>query len=156
MSQYTDLVLSGMGIPEYSARGLSQSLVPINQSTRLARTVNGVLLDVSDPIFQKYASVISCSDQEPPALDGIWPGLVLTVDCVVELSYPSPDEETGTGGTETETEAVEGRTVVPGSLRTSEGFTFYRPRLTMRVVSFSVNRNEWGAVVDWSLGLEEV
>ena len=39
--------------------------------------------------------------------------------------------------------------------RTDAGFIFYRPRLSMRVVSFEVERDEWGAAVAWSMALEE-
>ncbi len=65
--------------------------------------------------FRKYKSSISCRDQEPPAIDGVWPGHVVTVECVAELSYP-------TGGSPA-------RPVVSGSTRTQGGFVFYRPQL---------------------------
>ena len=92
--------------------------------------------------FRKYKSSISCRDQEPPAIDGVWPGHVVTVECVAELSYP-------TGGSPA-------RPVVSGSTRTQGGFVFYRPQLQMRVTGFSANRDEYGADGQWQMDLEEV
>lgn len=138
----TILVLTGMGIAPYSARGVTQTLEPIAAATSLRRTVNGDLADLSVAALQKFKSTISCTDGQSPAVDGIMPGAVLTVDCVCELSYP-------TGGTAS-------RTVISGTSRTEEGFVFYRPRLTMRVTSWRLDVDEWDASVGWTLGLEEV
>lgn len=138
----TLLLLSGIGVPDYSARGLTQTLEPIEASANLRRTINGALKDLSFAQFRKYKSTISCQDQEPPAVDGVWPGRVVTVDCVAELSYP-------TGG-------APARTIVAGSSRTDGAFIFYRPQLQMLVTRFSVNRDEYGASVQWQMDLEEV
>jgi hypothetical protein len=137
------LTLSGLGVPPYSARGANQTLEPIEAARQLRRTINGELIDLSRPEFRKYRSTISCADQQPPAVDGVWPGRVVTVDCISVLSYRT------SGGTPA-------RAVVPGSLYTEGDYTFYRPQLTMRVVSFSQDTDEYGAAVSWSLELEEV
>ena len=134
-----DLVIAGIGLPPAAIRGVSQTLEPIGASAQMMRTVNGALVDVSAAAFRKYASTIRCTDQAPPALDGIWPGQLVTVDCVAELVH-------GLGGTPE-------RPVV--SSRTDGGFVFYRPRLAMRVISFETERDEWGAAVAWTLSLEE-
>lgn len=146
----TLLVLSGAGVPPYSARGLTQDLTYINASVAMRRTVNGTLTDVSDPNFRKYASKITCTDQQAPALSGIWPGMVLTVDCVNELSFYA-----GTDSTD-EPDSIDGRTVVPGSGYFADGFFFYRPRLTMMVTKYWPQQDEYGATVAWELDLEEV
>ncbi len=39
--------------------------------------------------------------------------------------------------------------------RTEGGFVFYRPRLAMRVLSFDLDRDAWGAAVAWTMTLEE-
>jgi hypothetical protein len=122
MTDNTLLTLSAIGIPPYSARGLKQTLTPINAATQLRRTVNGALTDVADPLFRKYASIITGGDVDPPAVDMVWPG----------------------------------RTVVSGSQRTADGFIFYRPNLTMKVISWNIADDEWPADVTWSLNLEEV
>jgi hypothetical protein len=140
MSDDTLLVLTGIGIPGYSARGLTQTLEPIEASVSLRRTVNGSLVDLSFAQFRKYKSTISCQDQEPPAVDGVWPGHVVTVDCVTELSYAS-------GGSPA-------RAVISGSSRTEGAFVFYGPQLQMLVTGFSVNRDEYGAAVQWQMTLK--
>jgi len=135
------LVLSS-GIPLYPARGLTQTLAPIQAAENLRRSINGVLIDLSYDQFRKYASTISCTDREAPSLDGVFPGLEVTVACVAELSYPE-------GGSPT-------RPVVSGSERSEGGFVFYRPVLDMRVMAISVSTDEYAADTQWSMDLEEI
>lgn len=139
----TELTLSGMNVPPYSARGLKMNLVPIKAATQIRRSINGELVDLSESQFRKYAATIKGGDQQPPAVNGIWPGQLVTVGAIVELCYA-----TATGSPD--------RTVVAGSSRTEGSFTFYRPELDMMVVDLEINRDEWGAQVDWTLSLEEV
>lgn len=144
--ELTLLRLDPIGVPPYSARGISQTLAPIDGAAQLARTVNGAMIDLSDPNFRKYRSTITCTDQQQPALDGVWPGMILTVDCVIELPYltgGAPERE------------VAGTTDDPAT-RTENGFTFYRPRLTMMVIDYQAGVDEWGADANWTLSLEEV
>ena len=138
----TLLTITGVGIAPYSARGLRQTLEPIQQAAALRRSVNGALVDLSVPELRKYRSTISCDDFNAPALDGIWPGQLVTVGCVAELSYLTA------GG-------APARAVVAGSARVMGDYTFYRPELSMRVMNHSVQTDEWGAVVSWTLELEE-
>jgi hypothetical protein len=137
----TLLVITGMGFSPYAARGLSQTLQPIEQSRQLKRTASGKLVDVSVEQFRKYRSTISCTDQRAPAIDGIWPGMVVTVSCVAELSYL-------VGGSPS-------RPAVAGSIREEEGYVFYRPMLVMRVVDIGPSTDEFAAEVAWTLELEE-
>jgi hypothetical protein len=139
----TLLSIQGIDLPPYATRSLTQTLEPIDQAKQTKRTVNGALKDVSAPQFQKYKSTITCTDQQDPGLDGVWPGLQVVVDCVSELSY-----KTATGSPE--------RTAVSGSSRTDGDWTFYRPQLTMRVTGYSTQTDEYGAAVGWQLDLEEV
>jgi hypothetical protein len=132
-----------MGVPLYSARGLTQTLEPIHQAQQLRRNINGALVDLSVGAFRKYASKISCTDQRAPAIDGIWPGQTVVVSCAAELSYLTA------GGAPT-------RPVVSGSSYTEGAFTFYRPQLTMRVVTPQTQMDEWKASVQWTLDLEEI
>ena len=143
MSYDTRLTLSGIGVPPYSARGLTQTLEPIDASAQLRRTVNGALIDLSYEPFRKYKSTISCEDQEPPAIDGVWPGQIVTVACVAELCFVTA------GGSPA-------RLPVERSERTEGVFTFYRPMLTMRVIGFQVSRDEYGSSVNWQMQMEEV
>lgn len=141
---FTVLRMVGVGVPPYSARGLTQSLAPIDQATNVKRTVNGDLKDISFTGFRKYRTTISGTDQRPPNFDGSWPGKVITVDCIAELSY-TPDES-----------QTRQRDAVPGSEHTEGAHTVYRPRLTMRIMSFSQDHDEYGASIGWSLDAEEI
>jgi hypothetical protein len=139
---FTDLALAGVGVAPYSARGLLQQLTPIQQAAQARRTVNGNLRDVSMTQFQKYASVITGSDQEPPVCDGVWPGRIVVVNCISELVRPNAQAAS--------------RPVVTGSEVVGPVFTTYRPVLTMMVMNLDVTRDEYGAQVSWTLNLEEV
>jgi len=139
----TLLVLSVGGVPLYSARDLEQTLEPIDQAAVMRRTINGVLIDLSLTKFHKYMSSISCTDIEAPAIDGIMPGMLVTVDCIAELVYKT------VGGTPS-------RTVIAGSARTVGAYTIYRPRLDMMVTAFEQSLAEYPHEVDWTLELEEV
>ena len=142
-SDSTLLKISGVGMSPYAARGLTQTLNPIDQSKDLRRTINGELIDFSVEQFRKYTSVISGNDQMPPGVAGIWPGHDVQVECVVELYYV-----TAGGSAE--------RPVVVGSERTEGPYTYYRPILSMRVVDFNQSFDEWAVQVSWSLTLEEI
>lgn len=141
---YTLLELSGDGVQPYATRGATQTLNPISGATQVDRTVNGKLVDLTfDDGFQKFTSTVSCNDQTAPAFERSWPGLILTVDCISELSYKT------VGGAPT-------RTPVPGSSRVEGGYTFYRPRLSMMVLGYSTQTDEYGCAVSWSMQLEEI
>ena len=79
----------------FSARGLSQTLEQITsitgQGTPLGklfrRDVNGTLVNLSYPQFQKYQSVVTCKDTETPCFDGAWMGAVVDVQCAAELNF---------------------------------------------------------------------
>jgi hypothetical protein len=137
----SDLQLYGVGVPPYSARGITQTLAPIAQAGNIVRAIAGNLLDLSYSPFRKYKSTITCNDQKPPAVSGVWPGKVVTVHCVAELVY----DEYGSAD----------RSEVPGSLYMEGGFWHYRPILVMRVMSFQTDTDEWNAGVSWSMELEE-
>lgn len=141
----TILTLYSMGVPAYSARGLTQTLTPIDGAAQLRRTVNGALADLSHEQFRKYSSVIRGDDQAPPAVDTVWPGATVTVDCIAELAISGNVPAVSLG-----------RPIVTNSRRTEGGFTFYRPKLDCRVVSFEIEADEWAAGVRWTLALEEV
>lgn len=141
MTDETLLSLSGIGVPPYSGRGLTQTLEPIDQAANLQRTINGFLLDLSTAQFRKYKSTISGADQRPPSCDGVWPGQEVVVDCIAELAYPYAETAQ--------------RDEVSGSSYEEAGFVFYRPQLTMIVTGFQSSQDEWGATVSWSMTLEE-
>ena len=58
----TLLLIDIMGEFQYQARDLEQKLVPIRQSAQVRRTWNGTLIDVSNPLFRKYSTEVTCTD----------------------------------------------------------------------------------------------
>lgn len=125
----------------YCARGLTQTLEPISQGNAIRYDVNGNVMDWSLPQFQKYSSRITCRGVDAPAFDGAWFGKIVQVDCAIELRY--------------RTGAIQQRTEVPGSIRTEGAFTYYRPRLIMRVNDIRNSLEEWEANYSWSVSLLE-
>ena len=141
----TVLRISGLGTMLYQARGLTQTLQTIAAAKQLERSVNGVLVDVSNPIFRKYASKISCTDVNAPPLDNVWPGMEVAVDCAAALCFV-----TGTPGSPARPLATGSNSWVIGA------FTFYLPHLIMRVVDLNEHFEEWKHDVVWELDLEEI
>ncbi len=139
----TALSITGIDMVAWAARGISESLSLIDEAAQLRRTINGILVDLSQSGFRKFRASWSCDDLAAPAFDGIWPGAAITVDCIGESSYVT------IGGTPA-------RPVVPGSSRVEELFTFYRMRLAMRVVAYDLREDEWNAITGWSLEAEEI
>lgn len=143
--EWTVLRITGLGVVPYSTRAATQSLEPIGQAAaNIYRDVNGVLRTVGGTTsFQKYRSAISGSDMRPIAVNGVWPGKLVTVQCITTLAYL------------TDTEAP-ARAVVPGSSFVEGDWTFYRPQLAMMVLSYSLEEAEYEGAVSWSMELEEV
>lgn len=140
----TLLTISAFGSLLFQGRGLTQTLEPIKESVQLQRTVNGTLVDISNPIFRKYTSRITCSDVDPPPLDNLWAGMEVTVGCAVVLCYA-----TGNSGSPFKPE-VSGSSYVDGS------FTFYRPLLDMRISAINESFDEWKCATSWTIELEEI
>ncbi|GHS91578.1 hypothetical protein AGMMS49949_02200 [Alphaproteobacteria bacterium] len=167
----TELTLSIGGLPPLSARGCVQDLKPVAQG-ELKRTLNGELLFVGHAAH-KYRSTLRCTDQTAMATDGLPVGAEVVVGCIQPLC-----QKVGAhGGVITVTldrlpvegsvsviddnkkplegVTVAGRTVtLPGSER--DVFIFYNPQLTMRVLSFSLQTDEWSQKASWTLDLEEI
>lgn len=177
----TNLVLAGIGIPRFSARGIKETLAPLELG-ELRRNINGTLVDLTDPaLHRKYGLTISGDDVRPAALDKVWMGKVVTVSCVSTLgqaaTFTAGAASIGLGrgavagsglaqvddlfsddvefaedsGGETIATAAFADTAVAGA-----GFIFYRPVLVMMVRRFSGDFDEWKAGNVWSLDLEEV
>jgi hypothetical protein len=141
----TDFDISFQGVNPYSARGLRGTLALIDAAkgiSLLARTVNGTLIDISAPQMRKYRLEVAGNDQAPPPLDGFHVGTQVTVDSHVEIAYLNG--------------YTIGHAAVPGSERYEGDYIYYRPRFTMMVVEWQIQREEWEQLVSWSLVLEEV
>lgn len=129
-------------LPLYSARGLTQTLEPIDGAFFQERTINGELIDLSISQFRKLQSTISATERRPPSRDDVYPGLKVIVHCAYLLSYPA-------GGSPS-------RSVVGGSSFTEGDFTFYRPAILMMVGKMSGSFEEWEAGYHWQIDLAEV
>lgn len=161
-STKTLLILSGMGIPLYSARGLTQDFDMIDQAgASLLRDTDGNLQDFSPPngIFHKYTTTISCTDLRLPMLSGIWPGSLVTIHCVFEFCYAT------SGGTPDRAKVPNaydsgGRFINPPTTgqdtRIEGDFTYYRPIFPCRVRKISGGKKEYPGDVNWTLEAEEV
>jgi hypothetical protein len=142
----TLLTISSFGNMLYQARGLTQTLSVIGAATQQERTINGNLVDISAAQFRKYASKISVPNEvDTPPLDGVFPGMIVTVQCVVGLAYLT------TGGN-----GPHHRPEVSGSAYVEGAYTFYRPQLTMMIKTVDTQFDEWKDIVGWTLELEEV
>lgn len=141
--EMTLLMMSVIGVPLYSARGLTQSLtLDASAKPTPRRTTNGQARFLGGSQMRKYVSTISCTDQNAPAFDGLWPGEHIVVDCVHELSYPD-------GGSP-------GRTLVPGtSARKVKNHWLYRPRIEFLVTDWQMDFVEYDVSYQWRLSLME-
>lgn len=145
MTDTTKLRLSPIGIPPYSARGISEEFT-LDGDAQLVRTVNNTLIDLSAGEDEKFKLTISCSDQQMPALAGVKRGMTLVVDSATEFTYMTGGEPARDVASTTDDPAT----------RTEGEVTFYRPRLTMMVADYRLSNDEAGAVCGWTLDLIEV
>lgn len=170
----TQLTLNRGGFPPFSARGCTQTLTPL-ENGELRRTVNGNLLFTGSLSHQKYRTRLQCLDEETPALEAITRGEAVEVGCIARLvqevvgdgslasalltRIPVVESVRATDikGDAIAIQSVEGRQVsFAHTIRAGEKiYLSYQPTLTMRVISFHVETNEWGAQVGWRLDLEK-
>lgn len=122
-----ELVGGDFELSEYAARGLSMTLAPIDAAAHLERDINGNMVDLSADQFKKYKASISCSDQESPGF--------------AEMSSLADEIWPG---------SIFTVTCIP-QLGKAAAMT-----LTMMVTVWEVSRDEYGAVTEWSLQMEEV
>ena len=171
----TNLSLTIGGFPPLSARGCRQSLFQTSLGD-LRRTINGHLVFTGGLNQKKYASIIHGKDKAPPALEGLWPGQSLRVQCLSSLTQ----KITGNGKSidykldrvpvqsSVEVYNEERKTLSIDPIKEKSVFLkkplkdkqiayiSYRPFLNMKVVSFSQETDEWNMNCAWTLKLEEI
>lgn len=167
----TDLTLEivgrGSSLPPLSARECTQTLTPLPQGI-LRRSINGALIWVGNKGHQKYRSTISCKDKTCPSFDGIWKGSLLRVGCLQTLTQTISKD---TLQLQLEREAAffyvydKNGKLWPGEKRKDRwitlspdfpgGFITYHPLLMMIVNNYTLETDEWGISVGWTLELEE-
>lgn len=143
-SEFSAFAIAELTISPYSVRGLTER-IELDFEPQIVRNWNGDPIDVTPPQFKKYRVTVQVSDMDSPPLDGVFTGMTLTIDCVTEFCY----ETASAGGS---------RTAVSGSERfdTDNNLTFYRPQLDVMVESYTIDTDEAGAVVGWTLVMIEV
>lgn len=167
----TELKISGVGFPPFSARGCVQTLVPLKTQS-FHRTINGELLYLGGQGFHKFTSTIVCQDLGAFSSQIFGIGQEVDVACIQRLWQPFE-------GSERPQELTLLRPGVPGSLIAKDegmksvdvtilsdthvrltspgpGHISYCPKLRMRIREFSLKTHEWDAHNSWVMVLEEV
>jgi hypothetical protein len=154
----TNLILGFSGLPPKSARNCTQELSPIPNG-EFKKSINGELLFLETTERKRYRSVISCRDTNSPIISGIWVGSQILVGCIQNLwQVISPGEL----GIKLIRPAVDQSICVINSLGDAikfkstkdevelhktykeRVFVGFRPWLTMKVIDFSLETDEWG------------
>lgn len=139
---YSTLDLVEIGIPPYSTDEIEVEFGPIPAATYQRRDLNHKLHNLAASNARLYRLVISGRSVAPPAFASLWPGDILTVYVPRELCRETVSDSLN-------------RSAVPGSEYTEEGFSFYRPILTMMVGDWITGFVERTVEESWVLPLEE-
>ena len=163
-----EIINQGNLITPFSARECRQTLTTIPQAV-FRRTVNGELKCVNSAGHKKFQSTIQCKDRAPPAFDGAWKGVTLKVNCIQYVTHIVPAESVSIqvdregvdhtlfdnkgkiwSATPTQNRWVSIQPSFPG------GFLTYKPILMMMIKSYTLETDEWGLTVGWTLDLDEI
>ena len=79
---YTLLAIDAIDFSDYAVRGITMTLMPIDQAKNLARDCLGNLIDISLFQFKQYKVTITCTDNEAPVFTAIWPGQDVVITCI--------------------------------------------------------------------------
>lgn len=166
------LKMSLGGFPPLSARGCTQTLVPINQG-HFVRTINGEGYYIG-PASTKYKSVVACKDKVPLATQGLHLGEKVWVECIQSLwqKVDAGEEERQVRLERMPVEgSVQGMTEDRESIPLEKSddpqiftlpplakplFIAYRPVMEMFIRGYELFTDEWGLCCGWKLELEEV
>lgn len=168
MTDETILKLGDIYLQVGSSRGLTQSLALVSNGD-LRRTVNGSLIDLTREQQRKFNSTISGSDIAAPAIQDLWRGQELEVECIQPFRQTVfPVSLTATLIRDPVSGSVFGRIadgtkIFPTSVialvatfAQNVSMVEYRPILTMLVSDISIDNDEYAAQEGWSIDLEEV
>jgi len=123
-------------IPEGTARFISVELRPIREGVTLEYDVNGKLVNLSDPAFDKFSLSLSSSVVELPAFAD------MALGDLFEVEIPLVLRERGSSPS---------RPFVVGSSVVGAGWVEYRPRLSCRLSDRPFSGTEGAADVSWTL-----
>jgi hypothetical protein len=159
----SELIMSVGGLPPMSAHGCKQSLFPA-EIGEVLRDINGELVCLGNNA-RKYRSVITGQDTNSVALDDLWIGAQIQIGCIqmlwicldegvqrLHISRPAVDGS----GNRLEIESIDETSLRLRSATTEKSFVGFRPWLTMRVVNFIMQTDEWGNACFWKMILEEL
>lgn len=119
----------GFSLSEFAARGISMQMSEIDQAADIVRDVNFNLVNLSEGVTasQKYKFTVSCEDMASPGFAAHGSG---------QTAFRKGDKAT---------------LICIPELGATEQQTF-----TVMNMGWQITTDEWGAVVSWSLDLEEV
>lgn len=165
----TELWISGVHFPQFSARGCVQELWPVMDDRLFQRTINGTLLFLGHDSDVKYRTIITCHDYAFPVIGHISKGEMVHVGCLHTISQPIMNGRTrfcrpfieGSVSVFGQDHVEVPFTVVKGDqggdiISESGVYAKFRPILCMRVLDFRLTHHEWGDKNGWSITLEEV
>lgn len=166
----SNLILEMIGLPPESARNCVQELYPIPNG-EIKKSINGNILFLEATERKKYKSIISCKDINTPIIDGIWIGSQINIGCIqnlwqainpgkqsIQLIRPAVNNSVcaiDKFGNPVEF-TIDGDEVTLTKTHDERIFICFRPWLTMKVIDFSMETNEWGMSGSWKLITEEI
>lgn len=143
---HTWLTITGIGgLPLFSSFNCEQTIDFIEAAKNTDRDLNGTLIDLTRLELRKYTTTITAHDvMVPPGMDGIWPGMPVLINCIIDFVYLI-------GGTPA-------RPAAPGTTFLTPDLLFYtyKPQLSCLIDSFNSTFDEWGARVGWTMKASEV
>jgi hypothetical protein len=83
----TILELDGIDLADYSARGLTLQVTPLDTGP-LIRDANGTLHDLTIEQFRKYSFTITCEDTTAPELTDVWKGKAVSITILPNTGLP--------------------------------------------------------------------
>lgn len=166
----SNLIINLAGHSSYSISNCTQELTPIPNG-EFRKSINGNLLFLETSERHKYRSTIICKDGNAPFSNGIWIGSHVFIGCVQSLwQVVEPGHK----------QILLIRPAVAGSIcvfnnfgdnirfriRDNEislqqkyedkVFVCFRPWLSMKVIDFVLETDEWNMKGGWKLQLEEI
>lgn len=166
----SELTINIGGFPPFSARGCEQELTPI-ENGEFHRNINGDLIYLGSDTHARYKSTIKCNDKAAIATDGLYRGREIELGCIQRLWQKFEANQTelvldkipvagslyaySDDKTEITILKVNGKNITLAAPNPG-GYLCYRPLLSMRVVQYSLNTNEWGIKVGWKMECEEI
>lgn len=170
-SYETDFFIQSQELPPQSARGCIQTLSLLEKG-HFYRTINGRLLYSGTPVH-KYYTKIECRDKNSPGLEGLERGQSALMGCLVRWNHTLPDSQESVLLSRWPVDGsviaydqdfhvlpciVQERFVSVSRPKEKEGpvFVSYRPLLSVLVQSYTLQSEEWGKGIRWSLEALEV